>query len=108
MKHKKKRYASGDKLSLLYTAHVIFPAGARSAPAGPKIVLVPPQSIFIYIYIYNLSALEDHHAVYTRCIGRMHSLATTSGPARKVGVVSIIKMADLEQTLHNLSSSKIR
>ena len=55
-----------------------------------------------------LSALEDHHAVYTRCIGRMYSLATTSGPARKVGVVSIFKMADLEQTLLNLSSSKIR
>ena len=63
--------------------HEFFPAGARSAPAGPKIVLVPPRSI---LYIY-LSALEDHHAVYTRCIGRMHSLATTSGPARKVGVV---------------------
>ena len=61
--------------------------------AGPKIVLVPPLSIFIC-----LSALEDDHAVYTRCIGRMHSLATTSGPARKVGVVSIFKMADLEQT----------
>ena len=42
--------------------------------------------------------LEDHHAVYTCCIGRMHSLATTSGPACKVDVVSIIKMADLEQT----------
>ena len=41
---------------------------------------------------------EDHHAVYTCCIGRMHSLATTSGPACKVDVVSIIKMADLEQT----------
>ena len=49
----------------------------------------------------------DHHAIYTRCIGRMHSLATTSGPTRKVGVVSIFKMADLEQTLLNLSSSKI-
>ena len=84
-----------------------FPAGARSASAGPKIVLVPPRSMFIYIYIC-LSALEDHHAVYTCCIGRMHSLATTSGPARKVGVVSIFKMADLEQTLLNLSSSKIR
>ena len=34
-----------------------------------------------------LSTLEDHHAVYTRCIGRMHSLATTSGPTHKVGVV---------------------
>ena len=73
----------------------LFPAGARSAPAGPKIVLVPPRSI---LYIY-LSTLEDHHAVYTRCIGRMYSLATTSGPARKVGVVLIFKMADLEQTL---------
>ena len=60
----------------------IFPAGAHSAPAGPKIVLVPPRSMFLYNYIC-LSALEDHHAVYTRCIGRMHSLATTSGPARK-------------------------
>ena len=28
-------------------------------------------------------------------------------PARKVGVVSIFKMADLEQTLFNLSSSKM-
>ena len=82
---------------------LFFPARARSARAGPKIVLVPPLSIFIC-----LSALEDHHAVYTRCIGRMHSLATTSGPARKVGVVSIFKMADLEQPLLNLSSSKIR
>ena len=79
--------------------------GARSTPAGPKIVLVPPRSMFIYIC---LSALEDHHAVYTRCIRRMQSLATTSGPARKVGVVSIFKMADLEQTLLNLSSSKIQ
>ena len=68
-----------------------------------------PRDLSLYIYIYIcLSALEDHHAVYTCCIGRMHSLATTSGPARKVGVVSIIKMADLEPTLHNLSSSKIR
>ena len=24
---------------------IIFPAGARSAPAGPKIVLVPPRSM---------------------------------------------------------------
>ena len=68
-----------------------------------------PRDLCLYIYIYIcLTALEDHHAVYTRCIGRMHSLATTSGPARKVGVVSIFKMADLEQTLLNLSSSKIR
>ena len=37
----------------------------------------------------------------------MHSLATTSGPARKVGVVSIIKMAAREQTLLNIFSSKI-
>ena len=59
-----------------------------------------PRDLCLYIYIC-LSALEDHHAVYTRCIGRMHSLATTSGPARKVGVVSIFKMADLEQTLLN-------
>ena len=59
------------------------------------------------IYIY-LSALEDDHAVYTQCIGRMHSLVTTSGPAHKVGVVSIFKMADLEQTLLSLSSSKIQ
>ena len=76
---------------------MVFPARAR---AGPKIVLVPPRSMFIYIYVYIyicLSTLEDHHAVYTHCIGRMHSLATTSSPARKVGVVSIIKMADLEQ-----------
>ena len=28
----------------------IFPACARSVRAGPKIVLVPPLSIFIYIY----------------------------------------------------------
>ena len=56
----------------------------------------------------SLSALEDFHVVYTRCIGRMHSLATTSGPARKVGVVPIFQRADLEQTLLNLSSSKIR
>ena len=88
----------------LVKLEAVFPAGARSVPAGPKIVLVPPQSI---LYIF-LSALEDHHAVYTRCIGRMHSLATTSGPALKMGVVPIFKMADLEQTLHNLSSSKIR
>ena len=66
-----------------------------------------PRDLSLYIYIC-LSTLEDHHAVYTRCIGRMHSLATTSGPARKVGVVPIFKMADLEQTLLDLSSSKIR
>ena len=66
-----------------------------------------PMIYLIYIYIY-LSALGRHHAVYTHCIGRMHTLATTSGPAHKVGVVSIIKIADLEQTLLNLSSSKIR
>ena len=41
----------------------------------------------IYVYYICLSALKDHHAVYTLCIGRMHSLATTSGPARKVGAV---------------------
>ena len=29
----------------------VFPAGALRAPAGPKIVLVPPLSIFIYIYV---------------------------------------------------------
>ena len=84
---------------------LFFPAQARVArlqayaAAGPKIVLAPPRSIFMFV---------DHYAVYTHCIGRMHSLATTSGPARKVGVVSIIKMAGLEQTLHNLSSSKIK
>ena len=84
---------------------MFFPAGALRAPAGPKIVLVPRD---LCLYNICLSALEDHHAVYTRCIGRMHSLATTSGPARKVEVVPIFKMADLEQTLLNLSSSKIR
>ena len=73
-----------------------------SAPAGPKIVLVP-QSMF-----KCLSALGRYHAIYTCCIGRMHSLATTSGLTCKVGVVSIIKMAALEQTLLNLSRSKIR
>ena len=62
----------------------------------------------VHTYIYVCPHLEDDHAVYTHCIGRMHSLAATSGPARKVGVVSIIKMADLAQTLHNLSSSKKR
>ena len=82
----------------------IFPAGALRAPA--KIVLVP-RDLSYNDFVNNLSALEDYHAVYTRCIGRMHSLATTSGPARKVGVVSIFKMADLEQTAY-LSSSKIR
>ena len=71
-------------------------------PAGPKIVLVPCD-----LCLHVCPHLEDDHAVYTRCIGRMHSLATTSGPARKMGMVSIIKMADLEQTLLNLSSSKI-
>ena len=35
-----------------YKCLFFFPAGARSAPAGPKIVLVPPRSMFIYIYIY--------------------------------------------------------
>ena len=57
----------------------------HSAPAGPKIVLVPPQSMFILC----LFALGRYHAVYTRCIGRIHSLATTSGPARKVGTVNV-------------------
>ena len=28
---------------------IFFPAGALRAPAGPKIVLVPPRSMFIYI-----------------------------------------------------------
>ena len=69
----------------------MFPAGAHSAPAGPKIVLAP----------ICLSTLGKYHAVYTRRIGRIHSLATTSGPA-------IIKMADLEQSLFHLSNSKIR
>ena len=72
------------------------------APAGPKIVLVP-RSMF-----KCLSALGRYHAIYTRCIGKMHSLATTSGPTCKVGEVSIIKMAALEQTLLNFSRSKIR
>ena len=57
----------------------------HSAPAGPKIVLVPPQSMFILC----LFALGRYHAVYTRCIGRIHSLATTSGPTRKVGTVNV-------------------
>ena len=60
------------------------------------------------MYMYVCPHLEDDNAVYTRCIGRMHSLATMSGPARKAGVVSIVKMAAREQTLLNLSSSKIR
>ena len=74
----------------------IFPALVRSTRAGPKIVLVPPRSNFKYIC---LSALEAHNAVYTRCIERIHSLATTSDPARKVGVVLIFKMADHKRGL---------
>ena len=37
---------------LLYLLLVFFPAGARSAPAGPKIVLVPPRYIYIYICMF--------------------------------------------------------
>ena len=94
----------------------------QSAEKGPALVRAGPvRSAFETLPVLRLfwcprdltlniclSALEDDHTVYTRCIGRMHSLATTSGPARKVGVVSIFKMACLEQTLLNLSSSKIR
>ena len=54
------------------------------------------SGLYMFIYIC-LSALEDHHAVYTR-IGRIHSLATSSSPTCKGGVVPIFKMADLEQT----------
>ena len=52
-----------------------------------------PFYIFKILILYvcpgahDKGVLEDHHAAYTRCIGRMHSLATTSGPACKVGVV---------------------
>ena len=42
-----------------------------------------PRDLTLYVCLH----LKDHHAIYTHCIGRMHSLATTSGPARKVGVV---------------------
>ena len=38
------RYLSGS--------YFLFPAGALRAPAGPKIVLVPLRSIYIYIYIH--------------------------------------------------------
>ena len=58
--------------------------------------------------LYVCPHLEDDHAIYTCCIGRMHSLATTFSPARKMGAVSIIKIADLEQTLLNLFHSKTR
>ena len=78
-----------------------------SAWAGPKIVLVPPY-LYIYIYIFVCPHLEDHHAVYTRCIGRMHSLATTPPTLRKVGVASMFKMAAFKRDFANLSSSKIR
>ena len=87
-------------------AHLVctsFPAGTRQHACRSQDCFGAPA-----IYLICLSALERYHAIYTRCIGRIHSLATTSGPARKVGVVSIFKMADLEQTLLNLSSSKIR
>ena len=87
-----------------YQTFGFFLQARDSAPACPKIVLVPPQSIYNYVCPH----LEDDHAVYTRCIGRMHSLATTFSPARKMGAVSIIKIVDLEQTLLNLSSSKTR
>ena len=63
-------------------------------PSGPKIVLVHCD-LWLNVCLH----LEDHHAFYTRCIKRMHSLANTSGPLRTVGVVSIFKMADLEQAL---------
>ena len=56
---------------------------------GPKIVFVPLQSNFKYNY-YVCLHLEDYHAVYTHCIGRIHSLATTSGLVRKMGVISIM------------------
>ena len=45
-----------------------------------------PRDLCLYTYIC-FSALEKDHSICTHCIGRMHSLATTSGPARKVGVV---------------------
>ena len=56
-----------------------FPAGTHSAPAGPKIVLVPLRSMFKYVCLH----LENHHAIYKCCIGRIHSLATTSSPTVK-------------------------
>ena len=70
---------------------------ARVAPVQVLRLFWCPRDLTLNIYIM-LSALEDDHAFYTRCIGRMHSLATTSGPACKVGVVSLIKMTDLNQT----------
>ena len=55
---------------------------ANSTCAVPKIVSVPPWSILLC-----LSTLGRYHAIYTRCIIKIHSLATTSGPTHKVGVV---------------------
>ena len=58
-----------------YQTFGFFLQACDSAPAGPKIVLVPRD-----LYIYVCPHLEDDHAAYTCCIGRMHSLATTFSP----------------------------
>ena len=65
-------------------------------------------SLIFFLHAQDCIGAPAIYLIYTRCIGRMHSLATTSGFARKVGVILIIKMADLEQILLNLSSRKIR
>ena len=99
----KSRIGLNVLLKLPKNTYLFFLQARDSVPAGPKIVLVPLQSNFKYIYV--CPHLEDYHAVYTHCIGRTHSLAITSSPppppppACKVGVVSIIELVDLEQTL---------
>ena len=42
-----------------------FPAGARSAPAGPKIVFVPPQSIIICLHLKII--MPFIHVVLEEC-----------------------------------------
>ena len=48
---------------------LVFPAGARSAPAGPRIVLVPPRSMFIYIYVcpHLMIIMPFIHVVLEEC-----------------------------------------
>ena len=49
-----------------------------------------PCNLTLNIIIMFVCTWKIYHAVYTHCIGRIHSLATTSGLVRKMGVISII------------------
>ena len=65
-----------------------FPALARSARAGPKIVLVPPRSMFIY-RPFSVAPFNDIHTLDTPTINLAAILGGKKTSSLRVAVLLI-------------------